>query len=114
MLRVNAVSKRFRRPKMPEQIQEELNDCNPPLPCLLAVFSEHDAVEGCFDEDCQTMLEVTPMPNVIIPFNGETSDGVLGAFAILATVCETLSCASRLITIMPGNERINDDTGANP
>ena len=54
------------------------------------------------------------MPNVIIPFNGETSDGVLGAFAILATVCETLSCAARLITSMPGNERINDDTGANP
>ncbi len=46
MLRVNAVSKRFRRPKMPERIQEELSDCNPLLPCLLAVFSEHDAVEG--------------------------------------------------------------------
>ena len=49
--------------------------------------------------------------NVVIPFNGETSKGVLGAFAILATVCETLSCASRLVAVMPGNERSNDEGG---
>jgi hypothetical protein len=31
---------------------------------------------------------------------------VLGAFAILSTVCESLACASRLMTLMPGNERL--------
>ena len=72
-----------------------------------SVFEQSDPIEGCFDEDCQTMLEVTPAPNLIIPFNGEAKDGVLGAFAVLATVCETLSCASRLITLMPGNEHLN-------
>jgi len=74
---------------------------------LLAVFEQSDPIEGCFDEDCQTMLELTPMPNLIIPFNAERSAGVLKAFAILATVCETLSCASRLMKIMPGNNRSN-------
>src|SRR5205814_10636085 len=69
MLRLNAVAKRYRRPKMTEQIQEELNDCNPPLPCLVAVFSEHDAVEGCFDEESQTAYEMEPQPNLIIPMD---------------------------------------------
>ena len=49
----------------------------------------------------------SPAPNLIIPFNGEARESVLGAFGTLATVCETLSCASRLITLMPGNERLN-------
>jgi hypothetical protein len=84
-----------------------LIDCGEPVPALLAVFEQSDPIEGCFDEDCQTMLELTPAPNLIIPFNGEARQGVLGAFAVLATVCETLSCASRLITLMPGNERLN-------
>ena len=82
-------------------------DCGEPVPALLAVIERSDPIEGCFDEDCQTMLEVTPAPNLIIPFNGEAREGVVGAFAVLATVCETLSCAGRLITLMPGNERIN-------
>ena len=53
------------------------------------------------------MLELTPEPNLIVPFDGQTESGVRGAFAILSAVCETLSCASRLMKIMPGNERLN-------
>jgi hypothetical protein len=109
---MDRASNRHERPEIDDYIRELLIDCGEPVPALLAVFERSDPIEGCFDEDCQTMLEVTPAPNVIIPFNGETGEGVLGAFAILATVCETLSCASRLMTIMPGNERVND-TGAN-
>ena len=90
-----------------DETSELLIDCGEPVPALLAVFERSDPIEGCFDEDCQTMLEVTPAPNLIIPFNGETREGVLGAFAVLATACETLSVASRLMTIMPGNERLN-------
>jgi hypothetical protein len=59
------------------------------------------------DTNPQAMLEVTPSPNLILPFSGETGDGVVGAFAMLATACETLSVASRLMTIMPGNDRLN-------
>jgi hypothetical protein len=108
---MDRVSCRHERRKMDDRVRELLIDYGEPVPALLAVFEENDPIEGCFDEDCQTMLEVTPAPNVIIPFNGETKEGVLDAFAILATVCETLSRASRLITLMPGNERL-DDTGA--
>lgn len=53
------------------------------------------------------MLELTPEPNLIIPFNGELEEGVRGALAILSTVCETLCCASRLMKVMPGNDRLN-------
>ncbi len=109
---MNHVSSRHTRPEIDETMRELLIDCGEPLPALLAVFKQHDPIEGCFDEDCQTMLEATPAPNVIIPFNGETRESVLNAFAILATICQTLSLASQVITIMPGNERLND-TGAN-
>jgi hypothetical protein len=112
VIEMDRVSSRHISPEIDEASREPLIDCGEPVPALLAVFEEHDPIEGCFDEDCQTMLEVTPAPNVIIPFNGETKEGVLNAFATLATVCETLSLASRLITLMPRNERMNE-TGAN-
>ena len=106
-IELDRVSRCRERPEIDNETSELLNDCGEPVPALLAVFERSDPVEGCFDEDCQTMLEVTPSPNFIIPFNGEASEGVLDAFAILATACETLSSASRLMTIMPGNDRLN-------
>ena len=69
MLRLNAVPQRYKRPRMSEEIQEQLSACNPPLPCLVAVFSEHDAVEGCFDEESQNAYEMEPQPNLIIPID---------------------------------------------
>ena len=96
-IELDRVSSARKRPEIDNETRELLIDCGEPVPALLAVFERNDPIEGCFDEDCQTMLEVTPAPNLIIPFNGETREGVLGAFAILATACETLSVASRLI-----------------
>jgi hypothetical protein len=106
-IELDSVSCRNKRPEMDSETSELLIDCGEPVPALLAVFERTDPVEGCFDEDCQSMLEVTPSPNLILPFSGETGDGVVGAFAILATACQTLSAASRLMTIMPGNDRLN-------
>ena len=113
MLRVNAVSKRYRRPKMPEQIQEELNDCNPPLPCLLAVFSEHDAVEGCFDEESQTAYEMEPQPNLIIPMDVKNAASVKRAFESLGGFCRTIAATVALMDVMPGNENFVLQDGAN-
>ncbi len=113
MLRVNAVSKRYRRPKMPEQIQEELKDCNPPLPCLLAVFSEHDAVEGCFDEESQTAYEMEPQPNLIIPMDIKNAASVKRAFESLRGFCRTIAAAVALMDVMPGNENFVFQDGAN-
>lgn len=95
------------RPEVGDDVRELLIDCGEPVPALLAVFERTDAIEGCFDEECQGMLELTPEPNLIVPFDGQTESGVRRAFAILSAVCETLSCASRLMKIMPGNERLN-------
>ena len=72
------------RPEVGEEVRELLIDCGEPVPALLVVFERTDAIEGCFDEECQGMLELTPEPNLIIPFNGETEEGVRGSFAILS------------------------------
>ena len=104
MLRLHDVAKRSKHPKMTEEIREELSDCNPPLPCLLAAFSEHDAVEACFDEEAQSALEMEPQPNLIIPVNVKDSASVRSAFRALRGFCQTVAAASKLMDLLPGNE----------
>jgi hypothetical protein len=74
------------------------------FPHCLAVFERHDSIEGSFDEESQGMLEVTPEPNLIIPFQGDSATSVASAFAALAALCRVIAAASELMTLMPGNE----------
>lgn len=95
---------RTTRSQLPDQAQEELSDCNAPLPCLLVVFSRRDNIEACFDTEAESMMEVTPEPNLIIPINVLDEANVRRAFATLATVCETLAAASKLISSLPDSK----------
>ena len=79
-------------------------DSNPALPCLLAAFSSGDAVVGCFDEEAETAMEVTPQPNVIIPLRTLRSGQYTKRLSDPWDCVETLAAASRLIDLMPGNE----------
>ena len=79
-------------------------DSNPRLPCLLAAFSPGDAVVGCFDDEAQTAMEMTPQPNLIIPIQFTDPGSVRQGFQVLSVLCETLAAASRLIDLMPGND----------
>jgi len=104
LLELSRVSKQAKRPEFTEDVGEQLMDSNPSLPCLLAAFSSGDAVVGCFDDEGETALEVTPQPNVIIPLRIGDAKSVRYGFRALGIVCETLVAASRLIDLMPGNE----------
>jgi len=104
LVELRKVSNRGGRPQISEDVSEMLMDCNPPLPMLLAVFQPNDAVEACFDDEAQGMLEATPEPNLILPFNRRDGTGIRRAFDTLGKLCETLAAASRLIELMPGNE----------
>ncbi len=66
LLEVSSISQQAKRPEFTEDMGEQLMDSNPPLPCLLAAFSPGDAVVGCFDDEAETAMEVTPQPNLII------------------------------------------------
>jgi len=103
LLRLERVS-RYPRPTLADEFRDELIDCGEPLPALLAVFERHDAIEGSFDEESQGMLEVTPEPNLIIPFQGDSAASAASAFAALAAFCRLVATASELMTLMPGNE----------
>ena len=113
MLRLNAVSQRYKRPRMSEEIQEQLSDCNPPLPCLVAVFSEHDAIEGCFDDESQNAYEVEPQPNLIIPIDLRSAESVKSAFESLKGFCRTIAAAAALLDVMPGNDNFVYQDAAN-
>jgi len=104
LLELRAIARRAKRPEFTEDIGEQLTDSNPPLPCLLAAFSQGDAVVGCFDDEAQTAMETTPQPNLIIPLKLSDPGSVCRGIRKLGVACETLAAASRLIDLMPGNE----------
>jgi hypothetical protein len=99
------LSAKAKNPELDDNIREQLSDCNPPLPCLLALFQEADAIAALFDEDAQGMLEVEPEPNIIIPFDPTDTKSVEQAFRTFGIACESTAAASRLIDLMPGNEQ---------
>ena len=105
VLDLERISRQAKRPELTDEMRKELCDTNPPLPSLLAVFAEGDAVEGCFTEDGQTMMEVTPEPSVVLAFNAHEPESVRQAFRIFGVICDTLAAASRVMDLMPGNER---------
>jgi hypothetical protein len=105
VLALDRLSAQAKRPELGDDIGQQLSDCNPALPCLLALFAEADSVGAAFDEEAQGMLEVTPEPNLIIPFNPVDTESVRDAFYVFGVACETIAAASRLIDLMPGNDK---------
>jgi hypothetical protein len=104
-INLERVSAQTKRPEISDDIGQQLSDCNPPLPCLLALFAEGDAVAACFDEEAQGMLEVTPEPNLIIPFDPTHTESVRDAFHVFGVAGETVAAASKVIDLMPGNDK---------
>jgi hypothetical protein len=104
-INLDRLSAQAKRPETDDNIGQQLSECNPPLPCLLALFAEADAVEACFTEEADGMLEVTPEPNLIIPFDPTHTESVRDAFHVFGVACETIAAASHLIDLMPGNEK---------
>jgi hypothetical protein len=99
------VSAQVKRPEIGDDIGQQLSDCNPPLPCLLASFGEGDSVVATFNEEAEGMLEVTPEPNLIIPFDPTDRVSVRDAFHVFGVACETIAAASKVIDLMPGNDK---------
>jgi hypothetical protein len=98
------MSAQVERPDLDDNIREQLSDCNPPLPCLLAIFAEGDAITACFEE-AQGMMEVEPEPNIIIPFDPTDMVSVQRTFHMFGVACQTIAAASKLIDLMPGNDQ---------
>lgn len=103
LLQLSAASRKAQRPEIGAEASDRLADSNPPLPALLAVFEKQDAIEGCFDEEAQGMMECPPEPNVIIPLNIADVESVKMAFVVAEVVCDVLTRASRLIKLIMAN-----------
>jgi hypothetical protein len=69
----------------------------PPLPALLIVFKEHDAITACFDEEGQYMMEGTAEPTVCVVFSPRKPDEVRHAMRVVdrfvALNCELFQLA---------------------
>jgi hypothetical protein len=84
-------------PTVDDETRDLLSDCGEPVPALVAVFEEQDTIEGSFDEESQGMLEVTPEPNLIRPFDGSNPIAVSAAFTRLQHLCRMLALAGDLL-----------------
>jgi hypothetical protein len=104
VIALDHISAQANRLELGEGIGQQLSDCNPPLPCLLAIFVEGDSVEASFNEEADGMLEVTPEPNLIIPFDPSHTESVRDAFHVFGVACDTIAAASQLTDLMPGND----------
>ena len=93
------------RPEVTDEMREQLTDTNPPLPAVLVVFAENDLVEAEFENEAQAWGEASSEPNLILPLSTFDPESIRSAFHTLAVVCRTLTAASRLIDLMPGNEK---------
>ena len=100
VLELSAASRQGKRPEITESVRERLLDSNPPVPALVAVFEKHDAIEGCFDEEAQGMLECAPEPNLIVPFLSGDIESVRAAFQTLEVACSVFREGVRLIKLM--------------
>ena len=105
VLGLNKMSRSAERPTLGDGVGELLSDCNPPLPSLLAIFAESDAIEACFQEESEYMMEATPEPNLILPLDPANIASVRETFHSFGVACETLAAASRLMDLMPGNDK---------
>lgn len=100
---IDAASRRAPRQRTTGDMEVEIGDHNPPLPSLLTVFRPGDNIEACFDDESRGMMEVSPEPNLIIPFDATNPESVRRAFRrTLRAVCVTLAKAAELLLNLPG------------
>jgi hypothetical protein len=103
-LELDRVSQKLQPAAVSEETREVYMDSNPPLPALLVSFKRHDAITAVFDEESQGMMEAEPEPNLRVEINPGEPASVRQAFSLLGALCETLAAASRLASLLPGNE----------
>jgi hypothetical protein len=103
-LEVDRISRLVRLPVIPEPVREMFGDCNLPLPILLAIYGQGDAIEACFDDESKSMLELTPEPWPLIPFDGTDSISTDRAFRCLKRTLDALVAARRVLDLVPGWE----------
>jgi len=107
MLELERVSETVKLPEIPEPIRELFCDCNPPVPVLLSIYQQGDAIEASFDDESQSMQEATPEPWPLIPFDGTDPKSTEQAFGCLGGVLDTLAAARRVLDLVPGWEPIH-------
>lgn len=100
---LDRISRASDPPEISEHTREAFMDSNPPLPALLVSFKRRDAIMGCFDEESGAILEVTPEPCFLAEFDPREARSVRRAFDSLAALSKTLTAASRLARLLPGN-----------
>lgn len=68
----------------PVDLFESGNYDSAPLPSLVVVFKENDAIAACFDEEGQYMLEASPEPSLAVEFSPSDPKEVRDALRVVS------------------------------
>ncbi len=89
--------------QLPRDVDDVLECCDPPLPCLLLVFRADDPIEGCFEAEMQEVDPYNQIPTAFLPITIADPKSVRRAFAGLTAYCRLFVALSHLIHAMPGH-----------
>jgi hypothetical protein len=95
--------------KQSREYLEEGHYDQPPLPCLLVCFKEHDAIVACFDEESQSMLECTSEPALCAIFSPTNPGEVRTALRIVARFIQINAELFSLVESIHESEALRGD-----
>jgi hypothetical protein len=77
---------------------------DPPVPSLLLVFRENDAIEACFDHESERYNETTNEPSCAVCFRPEIAEEFDAALRTMAIFLRINIELADLITLLSGWE----------
>jgi hypothetical protein len=92
-LELESVSHSVGRPKLDEDLLQELRDRHSldlPLPAIVLYFRQGDAVTACFDNECEFWGQETPEPNLIVSLSPCDPSSVREALRVIETLLRVL------------------------
>jgi hypothetical protein len=83
----------------------------PPLPSLLVIFEEHDAISACFDEEAQYMLEGSSEPAFCVVFSPTNQEEVWKAIHAVGRFVRVNLELCQLMEAIQNSERHHEGRG---
>ena len=102
--RLHRISRSLRCPKFDSRDQDDLYDCDAPIPLIALAFGEHDVITEFLNMELETSGQVENEPWPILSMDGTNPASIRLAFRRADVALNTLEAASHVLSLVPGFE----------
>ena len=102
--RLYGISRSLRCPKFDSRDQDDLYDCDAPIPLIALAFGEHDVITEFLNMELETSGQVENEPWPILTMDGTNPASIRLAFRRADVALNTLEAASQVLSLVPGFE----------